>query len=181
MLSYLVLAEGANPNWLAEAITTLVGFLIFLWVLKKYAWGPITELLDSRQRSIEEQFNKVDELREQAAKIEAQYEAKMKDIEAEAREKINEALADGQRVKDEILARARQEAEEMRAKSERALTLEVAKARIELRDEIVQLTLAATEHLLNERLDPDAHRRLVGDFIAGMQKIDTGNPGQETN
>jgi F-type H+-transporting ATPase subunit b len=102
----------------------------------------------------------------------------MRDIDAEARRHVQEAVADGQRVKDEIIARAREEAEDLREKQERLLGLEVAKARIEMRDEIVAMTMAATEKLLRESVDSDRHRRLVGDFLAEVQQLSGGDGGE---
>jgi F-type H+-transporting ATPase subunit b len=173
----LALAAETNPHWVAEAVTTVIGFLIFLWVLRRYAWGPITELLDSRRQAIEDQFDKIETLRIEADALEKQYSDKLRDIEVEARKRIHEAVAEGQRVKEEIVARARTESEEVREKQERLLALEVAKARIEMRDEVVQITLAATEKLLGEALDGERHRRLITEFIAGVQRIDTAGDG----
>ncbi|MBN1475933.1 F0F1 ATP synthase subunit B [Candidatus Sumerlaeota bacterium] len=177
-IGHLVLAEGAAPNFLAQMITQIVAFLLFLWILRRYAWGPLTQILDGRKQAIESQFQKVEDLRSEAKRIEAEYEEKVRDIDAEARRHVQEAVADGQRVKDEIIARAREEAEELREKQERLLGLEVAKARIQMRDDIVAMTMAATEKLLRESVDSDRHRRLVGDFLAEIQQLDRGGEGE---
>jgi F-type H+-transporting ATPase subunit b len=179
-IGHLALAGGAEPNFLAQMITQIVAFGLFLLILKRYAWGPLTQILDSRKEAIESQFRKVDELKSEAERIEAEYEAKLKDIDTEARRHVQEAVADGQRVKDEIIARAREEAEELREKQERLLQLEVAKARIEIRDEVVQMTMSATEKLLRETVDRDKHRQLVSDFISSVQSLPSEG-GREEN
>lgn len=182
ILGLIPMAGGSviafDGQFLAKMITHTVTFLIFMWVLKRYAWGPLLQILDSRKESIESQFAKIEDLKVEAERIEAKYEAKMKDIDAEARRHVQAAVADGQRVKDEIIARAREEADDLREKQERLLHLEVAKARIEMRDEIVALTIAATEKLVGQTVDSEGHRRLVGEFIESVQALPTEGNGR---
>jgi F-type H+-transporting ATPase subunit b len=178
--SPLVLA-AASGDWRVQMATQILAFLIFVWILKRYAWGPLTAMIDARKAAIEEQFDRIAGLEKDAKALEAQYAAKMKDIDTEARKHVQEAVGEGRRVRDEIIERARQEGEELREKQQRLLQLEVAKARIELRDEIVGMTIAATEKLLRENLDHDRQRGLVTRFLDEVEALPGGGDGGAGN
>lgn len=153
-----------------ETITLVVVFVIFFWVMKKMAWGPILKTIDDRQKKIEDGFSEIKRLKHEAEESGKQYEAKLRGIEAEARTKIQEAVNDGRRVAAEITERARTDANEIIEKAKQSMELEIASARKKLREEIVDLTLHATEKLIKERLTESKDRELVGSFIDQLEK-----------
>jgi F-type H+-transporting ATPase subunit b len=166
-----------DGHFWAKMITHTVAFLLFVWVLKRYALGPLTQFLDARKEKIDAEFDRVEKLQAKAEEMEAQYEAKMRDIDAEARQHVQEAVAAGERLKDEIVAKAKADAEETRSKARQALEMEVAKARIEMRDEIVSMAIAATEKLIRASVDEDRSRALVAEFVQGVDRLE-GPGGQ---
>lgn len=153
-----------------ETITVIIGFTIFFLVMKKFAWGPILDILDERQKKIEDGFSEVKKLQVDAAAAHERYEAKLRDIEAEARTKIQEALAEGKRVAEELTEAARREAMEITEKGRRNIQLEVDTARKQLREDVIDLTLLAAGKLLDERLTEAKDRQLVEAFIGDMDK-----------
>jgi F-type H+-transporting ATPase subunit b len=156
-------------NQIGEGITQLITFLIFFWIMKKYAWPVVIKILDERRQAIEDGFADIERKKTQAGESLKQYEAKLAGIEQEARQRIQEAVAEGRRVAQEITEQARQDATEIADRSQRNIQLEVAKARTALRDEIVTLTMEVTQRLLGEKLDEAADRRLVSSFIGELE------------
>lgn len=162
-----------SPEFLtevSETLTTILAFLIFFWVMKKFAWGPVTKVLDERQQRIEDGFEEIKRKQEAAGAVQQQYEERLRGIEQEARVKIQEAVAEGRRVGAELTEQARQEATQITERAKRNIELEIAKARHELREEVVTLTLAAAERLLREKLDEPGQRRLIGTFIEDLER-----------
>jgi F-type H+-transporting ATPase subunit b len=153
-----------------ETITLIVVFVAFFWIMKKFAWAPILKTIDDRQKNIEDGFEEIKRLKTEAEEAHKRYEAKLRDIETEARNKIQEAINDGRRVAAEITEHARHDANEITEKAKANMQLEVASARKQLRDDVIQLTLTATEKLINERLNEAKDRELVGSFIDQMEK-----------
>ena len=139
-------------------------------ILKLFAWGPVTKLLDERQKRIEDGFDEIKRKQADAEKLHEEYAAKLRDIEAEARTKIQAAINEGRRVASEITENAREEAVKITDRSQRNIELEIEKARLELRNEIVALTMATTERLLREKLDEPTHQRMVTTFIEDVEK-----------
>jgi F-type H+-transporting ATPase subunit b len=150
---------------ISQILTQVLAFLIFLWILKRFAWGPIVGLLDERRAAIAQEFERLDRRREEAEKLRADYEGRLRAIEAEGRERIQEAVNEGRRVAQEIRQRAHDEAREITNKAKQNIQLEIDKARLQLKGEIVCMTISALERVLRQSLDREKHERLIRDFI----------------
>ena len=162
-----------NPEFLyqiGEMVLMIIVFLAFFWVLKKAAWKPILETLDERQKKIQDGFDEVKQLQVDAAEAHQRYEEKLRDIEAEARSRIQEAVTEGRRVATEVTEKARADATEITEKAKQNIQLEIQTARKQLKEEIIELTLHATERLIRERLDEAKDKELVSSFISEMEE-----------
>lgn len=162
-----------SPEFLTqigETLVQIIAFVIFFWVMKKYAWGPVTDVLNERQKRIEQGFDEIRRKQESAGALEQKLDERLRNIEQEARVRIQEAVAEGRRLAAEISENAHEEANQITERAKRTIELEVAKARIELRNEIVGMTIAASERLMRQRLDGDEQRRLVGSFIEDLER-----------
>ena len=153
-----------------ETIGVLVTFTIFFLILKKFAWGPILQLIDDRQKKIQDGFDEVKKLQVDAKESHQRYEEKMREIEAEARAEINKAVAEGQRIASEITEKARADATDIIEKGKQSIQLEVATARKQLREEVIDLALGASERLIQEKLTDAKDRELVGSFITEIEQ-----------
>ena len=151
-------------------ITHVVGFLITLWILKKYAWKPILGIMEERRNRIKDEFDKIDKEKEDVSRLTAEYQEKLKGIEAERRAKIIEAVNEGKKMAEEIKASAREEGKQIQARARADLERDVAKAKVQLKDEMITITMTAAEKIINEKLDDEKHRQLIGSFIDNMEK-----------
>jgi F-type H+-transporting ATPase subunit b len=149
-------------------ITQVIGFLLVLWVLKRYAWKPVLAFLEARRARIAGEVAAAGKLREEAQKLKAQYEEELKGIEARARQRIQEAMAEGEKAANEIRAASHREAQAITARAKADLELEYKKARVELREDMVTLALGATERLLSEKMDQEHHRKLLERFLSEL-------------
>lgn len=151
-------------------ITTLVVFCIFVWLAKKLFWKPFLDTIDERQAKIQGEFDKIDAMQAQVTQLQADYSKRLADIEAEARQKMQEAMAQGKAIADQVAEQARQDAEATRAKAEQALAIEVDKARHELKQEVVRLTLAATEKVARQNMNDARQQELVNNFVEELAR-----------
>lgn len=151
-------------------ITHMVGFVITVLILKKFAWKPILSILEERREKIKSEFNQIESEKDEIAKTKADYEAKLKDIDNLARQKLTEAVNEGQKVAAEIKEQGRDEAKEIITKAKAELDREVEKARAALKEDMVQMTISAAGKLISKRLDDNENRRLISGFIDGVEK-----------
>ena len=153
-----------------QALTHAVGFLIMVWILKRFAWGPLLALLEERRNKIADEFKNIDEEKAKTAQLTANYEARLKEIDAERRAKLVEGVNEGKKIAKEIESAARDEAKEISIKAKADLVREVAKAKVQLKNDMIAMTVTAAERIINEKLDDAKHRELIGSFIDNVEK-----------
>ncbi|MBI2167810.1 MAG: F0F1 ATP synthase subunit B [Candidatus Omnitrophica bacterium] len=154
---------------LQEILTQALGFLILVWVMKRLFWKPILTSLDKRRSTIEEAFRQIENSKKEIDSLRRDYESHLAKIEEEAHAKIQAAIDEGRRISREIQAKSREEAKEALLRSRENLALEIEKARIELRREIADLTLLATEKLLREKMTEDKQREKILEMIEELE------------
>lgn len=153
---------------LFQLLSHAVGFVILVWVLRRFAWGPLLGVLDERRRRIAAGLDDVEQAKQEMAALKVRYEQELARIEEAARKKLLEVVNEGRRVAAEIEEEARAKAHTSLSNTKETLELEVAKAKIELRDQIVTLAMEATEKLLRRRLDEPHDRQLVEAFLTEL-------------
>jgi len=155
----------------SQIITHIIGFIIAVLILKRFAWGPILRLLDERRAKIQGEFDSIESQKREAAVLKGELDSQLRGIEAQARVRIQEGVQEGQKVGAEIREQARLDA---RGQVERALEeieQERDKAHVTLRNDMVDMVVQATEQLIRERLDDAKHRQLIQRFIADLDTV----------
>lgn len=153
-----------------QALTHVVGFLITVWILKRFAWGPLLSLLEERRNKIADEFKSIEDEKAKTAELTADYEARLKQIDAKRREKLVEAVNEGKKIAEEIKLAARDEVKELHVKAKADLRRDVDKAKVQLKDDMVSMTIVAAERIIGEKLDDAKHRELIGSFIDNVEK-----------
>jgi F-type H+-transporting ATPase subunit b len=85
--------------------------------------------------------------------------------------KIQEAISEGNRVAAEIRDQSRTEAKDIISKAREDLSRDVAKAKVELRNDMINMAVTATEKVIAEKLNDEKHRQLIGRFIDEVENI----------
>jgi len=149
-------------------IWTLVTFVIVLIVLRKFAFGPIQQLIDTRRQAIVSDLDAAQTAREEAQAALAEYRQQM----AEARKEANKIVEDARRVGDErrAAAVAELEAEKTRLmqQTREEIQSETRQALNAIKQQVADLTLAATEKVVRAQLDEAEQRRLIEDALADV-------------
>ena|SRR2546426_7160143 len=148
-----------------QVITQILGFLLMVWILRRYAWGPVMGMLEARREKIAGEFKEADRLKAEALGLKARYESELKGIEAQARQRMQEAVAEGQRVAGEIRTQAHKDAAVRLERAADEILREREKAKEVLKQQVVALSIRTAEKILRQRLDDSAQRKLTDDFI----------------
>ena len=148
-----------------------IGFLILLAILRKFAWGALLGAMEARAKRIADEFAAIERAKQEIEKLKADYQERLDRIEEEARAKIQQAVDEGRRVGAEVEEAARANAREAIEKSKEAIALEVAKARIELKEQVVDLAIQATHKILQQHLDEETDRRMIEAFIKEIDGV----------
>jgi F-type H+-transporting ATPase subunit b len=150
---------------LAQIITHAVGFLIAVWLVKKYAWERLLRFIEHRRETIAESFSEIETGRLEVAAEKKRFEAEIEKIEATRRSRIQDAAREAEKLAVDIREDARRETVTMRQKAKQDIALEVDKANVTLRNRMVDAVFVATEKILKEKLDREKHARLIEDFL----------------
>jgi F-type H+-transporting ATPase subunit b len=153
---------------LPQLLTQMAGFIILVWILKKFAWGPILDLLDQRRDKIDGDYTAAEKNLAEAEQLKGDFESKLTDIKVIEREKVQEAVKRGETLADGIVGKARTQADELKVKADQDIELAGHKAQLELRDSVVSMAIGAAEKVIGERLDDQLHRKLIEDYISSI-------------
>jgi F-type H+-transporting ATPase subunit b len=168
-------AEGEGPSSPFEVnfglfFWTWLVFLALFLILKRFAWPAILKATEERERRIRTQLEQAETMNADAAALLEEH----KELMAKTKEHVHAMLADAktvaERERESMLAKARQEQEQILERAQREIRLERERAVAELRREAVDLSLAAAGRLLETRLDSEADRRLVTEFLQSVEK-----------
>src|SRR5262245_37379838 len=120
-------------------ISQILAFLGMLWILKRFAWGPILKTLEARRQKIKAEFDAIAEQKEEIAELNADYAARLKSIEEEARARIHEAIEEGRKLSQQIQEEAKQKAQQILQKAREDVQNEIAKGQVQLKDNIIEM------------------------------------------
>jgi F-type H+-transporting ATPase subunit b len=153
-----------SPN-LGVMIWTLIAFGITLLVLWKVAFPRIGEALDKRRRAIEESIDAAERTRREADAILREYRERLREARDQAEEIVERSRRSASHVEDEAKREATEIREQMLAQARRDIEAETRRSLDQIRREVADLTVLATERITRKTLGPDDHERLIKDAL----------------
>lgn len=154
-----------------QVLTQIVGFLIFLFLIRKFAWGPVLQTLEARKAKIVGDLADAERTKQKAAALRGQLEQELRTIDQQARQKIQEAVSEGERIATDIKTDAQAQARARLDRAESEIEGERAKAQKSLHEDMARLAVAGAEKILRKKLDEPEQRRLIGEFIADAGEL----------
>ena len=164
-------AEGGGLMALRLSLMfwTLLIFLILFFILKKFAFGPITAAVEARERALEEAIEGAKRDREEAKKAMEEQRKNIQEARTEAQRLIAEGRSAGEKLKGEMLEQTRAQQQELLERARRDIQAEKDRAVAELRREAVDLAIAGASKVIEKNLDDQSNRKLVEDFLASIK------------
>jgi len=149
-------------------IWTLLVFGLTMILLARLAFPRISAALDSRQKAIEDSIDTAQRTREEADRILAEYRERLQEARAQADEIVQHARATAEGHEREARDQARELAAEAAARAERDIEAATQRALQELRKEVADLTVMATEKVTRKALDSADQKRLVEEALSEL-------------
>ncbi len=148
-----------------------VNFLILFWLLRKFFWSPLLEMMEERREEIKGDLAEAEEAREEAEALRSDYREQLQQAREEAQKIINEASEKAEEQREAIIAQSRKEAQSLREEARKAIRREKERAFEELRAEVADLAVMATRKIIEAELDEEKHRSLVKDYVDKVGEI----------
>jgi F-type H+-transporting ATPase subunit b len=166
------LASGSN-SWLITpnvglTIWTLVVFLVSLYILNKVAFPRIRDALDQRRASIDESIDAAARTRTEAEQVLAEYRERLKEARAQSEEIVQRARQTAESHEHEARDRGKEILAEAAKRAERDIEAATKRALDDIRREVADLTIMATEKVTRKSLDDADQRRLVEEALGEL-------------
>jgi F-type H+-transporting ATPase subunit b len=149
-------------------IWTLLVFLTAMFILWKFAFPRIGEALDKRQRAIEDSIDTAARTKAEADELLSEYRERLKEARVQAEDIVTRARRAGEQAERESLEAGRAKREELLEQARRDIQAETSRAIGEIRAEVADLTVMATEKVTRKTLTPEDQRRLVEEALGEL-------------
>jgi F-type H+-transporting ATPase subunit b len=147
---------------------TGITFIVLLFVLGKFAWGPIVKMLVEREATIRDAIESAKKERAEAERLLADQKQALAKATREAAELARRNQQEVEALRQELTAKARKEADDLVATARQQIAEELSKARAELKAQVADLAIDAAGRLVKANLDEKAQRKLVEEYIAQL-------------
>ena len=158
----------------ATLFAQIIHFLLLVVVLTWVAYKPITQALADRQAYISSTVEAAEKQQAEAAKMQEEYKALLVQARAEAQSIVDKATKLGEQSREDIIREAKEETAKMLKLAKSEIAREQEKALADLRNEVAALSVLAAGKIIGEKLDAQAHEKLVQDFIAQLDSKGAG-------
>jgi len=156
--------ESIGIDW-HILLAQLINFGILFGILFVLLYKPVRRMLDERSARIRESMEQAEQVKEQLAKTDEQVRAQMEAARREGQGILAQAAQMGERLKEEARGEAKREAEIIVNRARAEIERERDEAIEDLRDQFVDLAIAAAEKVVSETLDKEKHRRLIEEVL----------------
>jgi F-type H+-transporting ATPase subunit b len=156
---------GVNP-W--TALFILLNTLTIYFVAKRFLFAPVMQMIEDRQKEIDDMYTDANTAKESAMALESAYKDKLS-VATETGERIvKDAITRGQQREEEIIRQANADAAAIMDKAAASIAQEKKKAINEAKDEISDIAIAIAEKVVARQISSDDQQKLVDEFINGL-------------
>ncbi len=150
----------------------LINFLIVMYVLNRFLFAPVGDILRKRQQDIADLYKKIENEKNDAEQLKKFHDEKIKKIELEIDELKRKEIKDAQVAREEILEEARKEAQQIINKGVAKLEIETKKELDKLQDHMSDLSVRIASKILKEEIDGTKHKKMINEFIQKVGEVE---------
>jgi F-type H+-transporting ATPase subunit b len=163
------LAKIFNP-FTSTLFWQIVAFVILWILLARFVFKPISNIIKKREEKISASVNDADKLKEEAEKMLADYRKKLDEARVEAQTIVEQSKTIGENLKNELVEKAKMESSQMITDARKEIERERDKALASIKENVVDLTLLATEKLIGKAMKEEDHLRFIEESIEEASK-----------
>lgn len=151
-----------------QIVISLANLTILFLILKKLLFKPVKNVLEQRQKELDEKYLEADKASDEARATKTAWEEKLRSAEDEADAIIKSASDDAKQRGERLVAEAKDRADGIIRQAQNEAELEMRRADESIKREIVDVSAVLTEKILGREINADDHRAMIDDFIGGM-------------
>ncbi len=163
---------GEYESFVSIDIWTMIfawcNLIILFFVLKKLFFKPLKNMIDTRQKQIDDMYADADKSKADAALLKEDYETKLSKATEESETIIRDATRRAQLKEEEILMDAREAASETMKRAEEQIEMEKKQALNDIKDEVADMAVAIASAVLERDVDKSENSQMIDEFIANL-------------
>ncbi|SDJ28337.1 F0F1 ATP synthase subunit B [Salimicrobium sp. PL1-032A] len=148
-----------------DAIAQLVFFLILLVLLRKFAWGPLMNMMKEREDYISNEIESAEKSREEAARLQREASEELKQTRQDAQKIIEDARKTATQQEKDIVASARREADRMKESARQEIEQEKEKAVQQLKDQVASMSVMIASKVIEKELSEQDQKELIDQYV----------------
>lgn len=154
-----------NQEFFVTLGFTVLNILVLFFILKKILFKPVTNHIENRNKKIEDALKAAEESKEMVKQMKLEYDEKLKAAKDEGQKVVDMYKGMGEKEYNTIIASAKEEANQIIVNAKSELQIEKDQLVKEVKEELADLVLAASEKVLKKNIDDDTNRKLISEFI----------------
>ncbi len=144
--------------------------LILYLFLKKILFKPVKNMIDSRQKEVDDMFSKAETAKADANEMKSEYEEKLSRANEESEEILRTAQRRAQLKEEDIIKEAQAEASLIRKRAEGEIELEKKRMLGEIKDEVSEMAIGIATAVIGREVSEEEHKELIDEFIDGLDE-----------
>ena len=150
-------------------VLTVCNFLLLVYLLKKFAWGPVIGALEKRENQIAQDKQTAADARQSAENLKKELDERLARISDEAAQKMAAAVKTGEAQKEQLLAQAKEQAARLLEQAKTQIEAEKNKALADVRGEIANLSVLAASRVIERQIKEDGAQEIVAQVLKDVQ------------
>ena len=155
---------GAGVEW-GTTLVTLATFVILLALLKKFAWGPLKEVMDKRERDINKDIDDAEQAKINAQKLEEENRKTLKETQDEVQRILDDAKVQARKQHEEIIHEANVRANGMIETAQSEINSEKARALADINNQVSELSVLIASKVLRKEISEQDQKDLVEKYL----------------
>ena len=148
---------------------TILTFLTLVFLLKKFAWGPLLKALEERQETIRKSLDAAEQAKQELPRLQDESAQIIAEARAEAQSIVTKSRAEAERVREDLKEKAKNEADAILKNAERQIHLETDRAVQQIRQEVVELSLNVASKLIRKNLTQEDNDALIQESLSQIE------------
>ncbi len=152
----------------ATLIAQILNFLFLVFILAKFAYKPLLNIMEERKNKIASDLEAADAAKAEAEAVKSEYAAKLADARQEAQAIIENARKTAQAAHDKIMAETKAEQDQVVAAAKETIALEKQKALADVRAQVISLSMVAASKIVEQKLGSEEDKKMAGEIVDSL-------------
>lgn len=169
MLNGILLVNASEQLALGNMVFVLLTFVVLLLCVGKFAWKPVTKMMQDRADKIANDLDSAENDKSEAAKLMAQRTEELQATQSQATTIINSAKDTASKRSDEILDEARENASSLKVKANAEIAQERTEAMASVKNDVAELSVSIAQKIIQKELKLDDQKALIDAYIGELE------------